>query len=138
MPPNRLSQNEAYEIYRWKGLDTRQLFAVVLSTIQMTVRLGSVSPEHPGGGQGSPIYLPLPPIFDGYLEYPHAVKVLCIYKHPYLLRDLNPVLTSQQPVVHVTSHYTRWTAGRILPTGTDWFTSGFVNIAREQHGFYWL
>ncbi|GFY27280.1 hypothetical protein TNCV_2069001 [Trichonephila clavipes] len=40
--------------------------------------------ENPGGDQGPPTSLPLPPTsredlrFDGYLEYPHAAKALYI------------------------------------------------------------
>ncbi|GFU17428.1 hypothetical protein TNCV_4309631 [Trichonephila clavipes] len=33
---------------------------------------------------------------DGYLEYPHVVKALNIYKHSYVLRDLNPGPTAWQ------------------------------------------
>ncbi|GFV90415.1 hypothetical protein TNCV_49901 [Trichonephila clavipes] len=78
------------------------IVALALSTIQVTVRFGSVHPnldgEHSGGGQRPPTSLPLPPTtredlqLDGYLEYPHAVKALYIYKQPYLLRDSNPLL----------------------------------------------
>ncbi|GFT56193.1 hypothetical protein TNCV_129891 [Trichonephila clavipes] len=32
----------------------------------------------------------------GYLEYPHGAKAQYIYKHPCLLRDLNPVPTAPQ------------------------------------------
>ncbi|GFX73925.1 uncharacterized protein TNCV_397361 [Trichonephila clavipes] len=58
--------------------------------------------ENPGGGQGPPTSVPLPPTtredlrLDGYLEYPHAAKALCIYKHPCLLRDSIPVPTAPQ------------------------------------------
>ncbi|GFS90057.1 hypothetical protein TNCV_507571 [Trichonephila clavipes] len=40
--------------------------------------------------------LPLPPTsredlrFGGYLEYPHAMKDIYVYKHPCLLQDSNP------------------------------------------------
>ncbi|GFX36654.1 uncharacterized protein TNCV_580331 [Trichonephila clavipes] len=58
--------------------------------------------EHPGGGQGNPTYLPLPPTsredlrLDGYLKYPHAAKALYIYTHPCLLWDSNPVPMAPQ------------------------------------------
>ncbi|GFU30753.1 hypothetical protein TNCV_1444641 [Trichonephila clavipes] len=52
--------------------------------------------EHPGKGEGPSSSLTLPPIkredlrLDGYLDYLHAAKALCIYKHhPCLLRDSN-------------------------------------------------
>ncbi|GFW75747.1 uncharacterized protein TNCV_4429301 [Trichonephila clavipes] len=54
------------------------------------------------GCQGPPTSLPLPPTskeylrLDGYLVYPHAAKVLNIYKDSCLLRDLNPDLTAQR------------------------------------------
>ncbi|GFU01733.1 uncharacterized protein TNCV_1522531 [Trichonephila clavipes] len=55
-----------------------------------------------GGNQGLPTSLLLPPTsqedlrLDGYLKYSYAVKALFIYKHPCLLRDLNPVPTVAQ------------------------------------------
>ncbi|GFV47282.1 uncharacterized protein TNCV_4829381 [Trichonephila clavipes] len=55
-----------------------------------------------GGDQMPPTSLPLPPTsredmwLDGYLDNPHATQALYIYKHPCLLRDSNPVPTTQQ------------------------------------------
>ncbi|GFU68151.1 hypothetical protein TNCV_248151 [Trichonephila clavipes] len=78
--------------------------AVALSTMQVTIRFGSVPPQFRGrtlwGYQKPPTSLPLPQTtredlrFDGYLEYPHAAETLYIYKHP-CLRDLNPVPTAR-------------------------------------------
>ncbi|GFV11725.1 uncharacterized protein TNCV_977141 [Trichonephila clavipes] len=68
--------------------------------------------EHLGVGQGPPTSLPLSPTsqedlrLDGYLEYPHASKVLYICKHPCLLQDSSPGPTA---AVSVTNHYTGWT-----------------------------
>ncbi|GFW60796.1 hypothetical protein TNCV_2672171 [Trichonephila clavipes] len=79
--------------------------ALALCTMQVTVQFCLVPPqfrENPGGGQGPPTSLPLPPTtredlqLDGYLEYPHTAKALYIYKHPCLLRDSNPVPTASQ------------------------------------------
>ncbi|GFT49970.1 hypothetical protein TNCV_4175931 [Trichonephila clavipes] len=73
--------------------------AVYLTTIQLTVRFGSVhrnfEEEYPIGGQGPPTSFTLAPTsreklrLDGYLECPHAAQPLYIYKYPCLLRDLN-------------------------------------------------
>ncbi|GFV98620.1 uncharacterized protein TNCV_1453061 [Trichonephila clavipes] len=69
-----------------------------------TILLGStpIYREQTRGWSGPPTSLPLPPTtredmrLDGYLEYPHAVKVRYIYKHPCLLRDSNLVPTARQ------------------------------------------
>ncbi|GFV26677.1 uncharacterized protein TNCV_4059971 [Trichonephila clavipes] len=88
---------------KWADIEN---YAVAVSTIQVTVRFGSVPPQFRGrtlwGGQRPPASLLLPPTsrddlrLDGYLEYPPAMKALYIYKHPCLLRDSNPVPTVQQ------------------------------------------
>ncbi|GFU78247.1 uncharacterized protein TNCV_5008281 [Trichonephila clavipes] len=80
------------------------LQTVALSTIQVTVRFGSIQPQFRkntlGGGQRPPTSLPPTSRedlwLDGYLEYPHAVQALYIYKHPCLLRDSSPVPTAQE------------------------------------------
>ncbi|GFU67594.1 uncharacterized protein TNCV_1643431 [Trichonephila clavipes] len=41
---------------------------------------------------------------DGYLDHPHAVKTLYIYKQSCLLRDLNP--GQNGATISVTNHYT--------------------------------
>ncbi|GFW44348.1 uncharacterized protein TNCV_1747771 [Trichonephila clavipes] len=79
---------------------------LALDFFRFTVRFCSVPPnlegENPGGGQDPPTSPTLPPTtredlrLDGYLEYPHAAKVLYKYKHPCLLRDSNPVPTAPQ------------------------------------------
>ncbi|GFT24355.1 uncharacterized protein TNCV_3252091 [Trichonephila clavipes] len=93
--------------------------ALVLSTMLLTVRFCSVPLEFrkrkSRGGQRHPTYLPLPPTsqedlrLDGCLEYPHAAKAIYIYKHPCLLRDLNPVPTAPQ-----SSSLTTIPVGRLL------------------------
>ncbi|GFW23535.1 uncharacterized protein TNCV_3806321 [Trichonephila clavipes] len=80
--------------------------AVALSTIQVTVRFGSIPPQFRGRtlwGWSEASHLPsLPPTsredlrLDGYLKYPHAAQALYIYKHPCLLRNSNPDPTAQQ------------------------------------------
>ncbi|GFW72560.1 uncharacterized protein TNCV_3797881 [Trichonephila clavipes] len=85
--------------------------------MQVIVRFGSVPPkferEHPKGGQGPPTSLNLSPTsredlqLDGYLEYSHAAKALYIYKHPCLLRELNPGLTALQ-LASLTTIPDRW------------------------------
>ncbi|GFT82355.1 hypothetical protein TNCV_4651461 [Trichonephila clavipes] len=80
--------------------------SVVLSTIQVTERFSSVSPQLRGRTSCRwllpPTSLLLPPTsredmwLDGYLKNPLAVKALYIYKHRRLLRDSNPVPTAQQ------------------------------------------
>ncbi|GFW26231.1 uncharacterized protein TNCV_4422781 [Trichonephila clavipes] len=58
--------------------------------------------EQSGGGQRYLTSLSYPPTLredlwlDSYLAYPHATQALYIYKHPCLLRGLNPVPTAQQ------------------------------------------
>ncbi|GFW43580.1 uncharacterized protein TNCV_4769321 [Trichonephila clavipes] len=58
--------------------------------------------DNPKRSQRPLTCLPLPPTsrkdlrLGGYLEYPHAVKALCIYKHPCLLRDPNLGPTASQ------------------------------------------
>ncbi|GFX14908.1 hypothetical protein TNCV_1486501 [Trichonephila clavipes] len=81
--------------------------AIALSTIQVTERFNSVSPnferEYPGGGQGPSTSLLLPPTprenlqRDGYLKYLPAAKTLYIYKHSCLLRDSITGPTAQLP-----------------------------------------
>ncbi|GFT20560.1 hypothetical protein TNCV_2183941 [Trichonephila clavipes] len=87
-------------------LDVRLSLAVTLSTIQVTVRFSSVSPQFrgrtPWGDQKPPNFLFLSPTsredlhFDNYLENSHAAKALFIYKHPCLLRDSNSGPNAQQ------------------------------------------
>ncbi|GFT47217.1 uncharacterized protein TNCV_3748401 [Trichonephila clavipes] len=56
----------------------------------------------PWGGQRPPTSISLPPTsredlrLDSCLEYPHGAKALYIYKHPFLLRNSNPVPTAPQ------------------------------------------
>ncbi|GFV81152.1 uncharacterized protein TNCV_3742131 [Trichonephila clavipes] len=91
---------EAHEVHLGKGLDCTP---VVCRRLEYHAGDGTILlscppilREHPGGGQGPPTSLPLPPTTredlrrDSYLEYPHAAKALYIYKHPCLLRDSNP------------------------------------------------
>ncbi|GFX81491.1 uncharacterized protein TNCV_4508981 [Trichonephila clavipes] len=106
MPPDRQRPNRGPRNSSWKRGRWHLSLAGASSTIQVTVRFSSVSPQFrgrtlSGGGQRSPTSLPLPPTsradlrLDGYLEYPHAAKALYIYKHPCLLRDSNPDPTTQ-------------------------------------------
>ncbi|GFU05198.1 hypothetical protein TNCV_575301 [Trichonephila clavipes] len=66
--------------------------------------------ENPGEGSGASHISSSSTNFtiglECYLEYPHAVKALCIYKHPYLLRDSNP--GPYATAVNVANHYTGW------------------------------
>ncbi|GFS56002.1 hypothetical protein TNCV_2564481 [Trichonephila clavipes] len=99
----------------------RLSLALVLSTMQVTVRFCSVSSQFRGRktwGCTGASHLSSPSTNltrglaarDCYLEYPHATKALYIYKHPCLLRDSNPVPTA----LSVANHYTGWTTGVIV------------------------
>ncbi|GFW91494.1 hypothetical protein TNCV_3376581 [Trichonephila clavipes] len=55
-------QIEAHELHPGKGLDVHLSLAVVLSTIQVTVRFGSVPPQFfSAAGHWSSTSLPIPP-----------------------------------------------------------------------------
>ncbi|GFW73609.1 uncharacterized protein TNCV_1540641 [Trichonephila clavipes] len=80
-------------------------------TCDITIWLGStpiLRKNTLGGSQEPPTSLPLPPAtredlwLDGYLEYPHAMKALYIYKHPCLPQDSNPGPTAWQSANHYT------------------------------------
>ncbi|GFX39071.1 hypothetical protein TNCV_3426571 [Trichonephila clavipes] len=70
MPPVWRSQIEAHEIYHGKGLDVCLSLAIALSTIQVTVRFSSVTPnfeeETPGGSGASHLSSPSTNITRGH------------------------------------------------------------------------
>ncbi|GFX87266.1 hypothetical protein TNCV_3819961 [Trichonephila clavipes] len=80
MPPNQQRPASGPRNSSWQRAKRRLSLAVALSTMQVTVRFGSVSPQFGGRtlwrGQRPPTSLLLPPTspedlrFDGYLEVP--------------------------------------------------------------------
>ncbi|GFY21755.1 hypothetical protein TNCV_1168991 [Trichonephila clavipes] len=79
-------QIKVHEIHR--GF-LRLSLVLALSTMQGTVRFGSLPSQFSGSGRPTSLF----PTsredlrFNGYSEYLHAAKALYIYKHPCLLRD---------------------------------------------------
>ncbi|GFT90924.1 hypothetical protein TNCV_1066041 [Trichonephila clavipes] len=109
MPPDRQQHHfKAHEIHRGKGLVVRLSLAVAVNTLHVTARFGSAPPnfetEHPVVDIGLSTSLPLPPTsredlrLDDYLEYPHAVKALYIYKQPCPLLIRTKHVMSSSPV----------------------------------------
>ncbi|GFW35840.1 hypothetical protein TNCV_1926711 [Trichonephila clavipes] len=90
--------------------------------MQVTVRFfarfhPNLEGEKPGGGQGLPTSLPLPPTtreglrLDGYLDYPHAAKHYTFTQTSMSSPGFKP--SSYGIVVSVSNHYTGW-ATRVL------------------------
>ncbi|GFV56048.1 hypothetical protein TNCV_2266341 [Trichonephila clavipes] len=100
MPPDRQRPDQGPRNSSGQRAKLCLSLSVALSTIQVTARFCSVSPnfegEHPRGGHEPPTSLSFPPTsredlwLDGYFKYPHAAKSLYIYKHPCLLLNSNP------------------------------------------------
>ncbi|GFV36150.1 hypothetical protein TNCV_1974861 [Trichonephila clavipes] len=87
---------------KFRVLDVRLSLSVALSTIQMTVRFGTIQRtpwRWSGASHLSFFYTNLSREdlrLDGFLNYTYAAQALYIYKHPCLLRDSNPGPTAQQ------------------------------------------
>ncbi|GFU65378.1 hypothetical protein TNCV_4045131 [Trichonephila clavipes] len=102
MPTKRWCQIKAHEIHRGKKLVLRLLLSAALSTMQVTVLFGSVTPQFSGRSPEGWSRDLLPTSgeefrLDGYLECLHEAQALLNYKYPYSLLDLNPGTTAQQP-----------------------------------------
>ncbi|GFW83007.1 hypothetical protein TNCV_4604341 [Trichonephila clavipes] len=81
MPLSQQCRFEAHEIHSDKGLEEHLLLAVAFSTMQVTVRFGSIPPQeqHPAGEVRelfTSVPFPLIPRkdfqLDEYLERPHT------------------------------------------------------------------
>ncbi|GFS69123.1 uncharacterized protein TNCV_4009851 [Trichonephila clavipes] len=103
MPPDRTS-DQGPRNSSWQGASCTSAVSHSFEhhTVGRTILLGStpIFKENALGWSGAS-HLSSPSThlatgLDDYLEYPHAAKALYIYKHPCLLRDLNPGRTSSQ------------------------------------------
>ncbi|GFY15787.1 hypothetical protein TNCV_1284321 [Trichonephila clavipes] len=101
MPPDRQMPYQGPRNSLWQRAKGRLPLTVALSTIQVTVHIGSRFHFNFKGGHLGMVR-GLPPTsredlsLDDYLEYLHAAKVLNIYKQPCLLLDSNPGPTYSQ------------------------------------------
>ncbi|GFX55282.1 uncharacterized protein TNCV_3968361 [Trichonephila clavipes] len=101
MPIDRQCQIEAQEMHQGKGLHCTDVVSRSVehhadnSTVWL-IFIPILRNKLFGRGHGTPTTLPLPPTLredlrqEGYLEYPHAGKALCIYKYPCFFQGSNP------------------------------------------------
>ncbi|GFY30671.1 hypothetical protein TNCV_3118311 [Trichonephila clavipes] len=118
-----LGRKESYQSLRQVGLlDVRLLLAVVLNTIQVTVRFSSVPPQFkertPWSSQRPPTSLPFPPTsqedlqLDGYLESPHPWCKSTIHLQTFI-SSLGFEPWPYSSAVSVANHYTGWATLKI-------------------------
>ncbi|GFX17171.1 hypothetical protein TNCV_2856941 [Trichonephila clavipes] len=99
-PHDRQRPDRGPQISSWQRAQRRRSLAVALSTLQVTVRFGSVPPQFRGRilwgwSEAFQFSFPSTNLTRGLVARrlfteSHAAKALYIYKHPCLLRDSNP------------------------------------------------